>query len=290
MKIRLLSATLAILLALGTYTRLAADTLSIYSPAMDRILPAAVVLPQSYHESDTHYPVVYLLHGATGNYSNWLNLFPGNKNLLQQLADRHQLIFVMPDGDPFGFYADSPRNPRSQFETHISTEVVNYIDQHYRTIASAEGRAITGLSMGGHGALHIAIRRPGIFGAAGSMSGATSLDIKSWDLPAETLEGFSQQVNQALSDGNEDITEWLKQFSLTQSMEAFQLNPIPLIIDCGTEDFFLNINRELRRKLLEAGVKHDYIERPGAHNWAYWERALPYQVLFFEEFFRKRVD
>ena len=97
------------------------DTLEIYSESMDRTIPAAVLLPDCYHESDGHYPVVYLLHGATGNFSNWLDRFP-EPEFLHRIANLYKVIFAMPDGDPFGFYFDSPWNPQSQFETHIAKE------------------------------------------------------------------------------------------------------------------------------------------------------------------------
>jgi len=64
-------------------------------------------------------------------------------------------------------------------------------------------------------------------------------------------------------------------------------NGVNMIIDCGTEDFLLDINRQMHQLLLEAGVAHDYIERPGAHNWEYWTNALPYHFLFFDERLRK---
>jgi S-formylglutathione hydrolase FrmB len=62
---------------------------------------------------------------------------------------------------------------------------------------------------------------------------------------------------------------------------------LSLIIDCGTADFFLQVNQEFHQKLLDAGIEHDYIIRPGAHNWAYWNNAINYQVLFFSRFFNR---
>ncbi len=263
---------------------ISADTLQIHSPSMDRTLYAAVVLPSSYFDHDKPLPVIYLLHGATGNFSSWLNQLPDGTTI-QRLADAYDIIFVMPEGDTFSFYIDSPWNPQSQFETHIVGEVIPLIDNTYRTLDMKSGRAITGLSMGGHGALYLATRNPQLFAAAGSMSGAVDIDISSWNLPPENTRGFMAQLGQALGADNLD-PDFLTNHSVTNLVEKMKENGMPLIIDCGVDDFLLEANRALNQRLLEAQVPHDYIERPGAHTWSYWQNALPYQVLFISEVFR----
>ena len=83
----------------------------------------------------------------------------------------------MPEGEVFSYYLNSPVVKESQFETYISEEVIEKIDNTYRTIKNKKGRAISGLSMGGYGALYLAIRHPDLFCAAGSMSGALNPDM-----------------------------------------------------------------------------------------------------------------
>ena len=61
---------------------------------------------------------------------------------------------------------------------------------------------------------------------------------------------------------------------------------LKLIFDCGTGDFFFDANKRLHQKLLERNIPHDYIERPGAHNWDYWANAIKSQLLFFNDFFK----
>ncbi len=266
---------------------LSADIVEIHSPSMDRTLYASVVVPASYDDHDEPLPVIYLLHGATGDHTSWLEETP-EQGLIQRLADVYQMIFVLPDGDPFSFYIDSPWNPESQFETHFTQEVIPFIDNHYRTIADRNGRAITGLSMGGHGALYLSARNPELFAAAGSMSGAVDIDVAGWDIPEENIRGFLAQMGQAL--GQEDLEEdFLSKHSVTNLVDRMKENGIPLIIDCGIDDFLLDANRELNSRLLEAGVPHDYVERPGAHTWEYWGNALPYHVLFISRIFRSNA-
>ncbi len=273
------------LLLIPIFAQASIEHLEVHSASMDRQLPVAVVLPACYHEVETPYPVIYLLHGAMGSYRNWLNL-PEEDGLVQQLADHYRVIFVLPSGDRYSYYFDSPGNQKSQFETHITREVIPFIDSVFRTIDEKPGRAITGLSMGGHGALYLAARNPELFAAAGSMSGVADMDVASWELPEENKRGFVRQIGQTL--GSDEITtDFLAKHSVTNLVTQMKENQMPLIIDCGVDDFLLEANRELNNRLLDAGVAHDYIERPGAHDWAYWTNALLYQVLFITEVFKR---
>lgn len=259
------------------------DTLSVYSPSMDKNMPAAVVLPNTYHDTDHEHPVIYLLHGAYGDFRDWLAKLPDD-GVVHSLADQYDIIFVLPEGGTFSFYLDSPWDESSRYETHVAQEVVQYIDKHYRTIKLPSGRAITGLSMGGQGALFLAARHPDIFGAAGSMSGAVHLDIKSWDLPQDDIDRlFSAFAN--TMGGDDFDPEFLAANSATGLVKLMKENNMPLIIDCGVDDFLISANRELNRRLLKHGVPHDYIERPGAHDWPYWQNAIYYHALFFSRFF-----
>lgn len=108
-----------------------------------------VTLPKSYlAQTDTaHYPVVYLLHGFGDDHTEW-----AKKADLKAAADKYAVIIVCPDGKT-SWYFDSPINSKMRYETYISKDLVQFIDKHYRTRATRAGRAITGLSMGGHGAL-----------------------------------------------------------------------------------------------------------------------------------------
>ena len=103
------------------------------------------------------------------------------------------MIFVCPDGEN-SWYWDSPINPSSQFETFVSQELPDWVDAHYPTLPSREGRAVAGLSMGGHGALWTAVRHKDRFGAVGSVSGG--VDIRpfpdSWEMKAQLGEEREQ--------------------------------------------------------------------------------------------------
>jgi len=254
------------------------DTLDIASPAMGKAYKAAVVLPDSYAKSKKNYPVMYLLHGAYGHFRDWLSSTP-DKETVKNLSDKYNLIIVMPEGETFSFYIDSPVNKGSQFETYITQDVIGKIDKTYRTVANKNGRVISGLSMGGHGALYLSARHPELFCAAGSMSGA--VDIGSIRNPES-----AERVNKLLEPvfGTEPASqEVLDSHAVLRMVDKIKSNKLPLIIDCGLDDFLIEPNRELHRRLVYAKVPHEYTERPGAHTWEYWQNSVAYHVLFFSK-------
>lgn len=259
------------------------DTLAIPSTAMGKTYNAAVVLPNSYSKSKAKYPVMYLLHGAYGHFRDWLKSTP-NKMTVKDLADQYDIIIVMPEGETFSFYLDSPVNKGSQFETYITKEVVQKIDQTYRTIHEKKGRVITGLSMGGHGALYLATKHPDLYAAAGSMSGAVDMGtMKNMGVDApERIDKLMEPVF-----GPEGAPqEVYAAHAVLNMVDKMKANALPLIIDCGVDDFLIGPNRELHRRLVYSKVSHEYTERPGAHTWEYWENALPYHALFFSKIFK----
>ena len=141
------------------------DTLSVASPKMKRNIPVVVIVPEQALAGNSC-PTLYLLHGHGGNAFTW----PTIKPELPQMADRDGIIVVCPDGEA-SWYWDSPLRPESQFETFVARELTAWIDSRYPTIKDRKGRAITGLSMGGHGSLWLSFRHKDLFGAAGSTSG-----------------------------------------------------------------------------------------------------------------------
>ena len=164
------SLLITLFLCVATLSAQQVDTITIHSK-MGRDIKNVIVLPDNYTSNNTRYPVVYLLHGCGGNYTTWTKIKPE----LPQIASQYGIIFVCPDGK-VSWYWNSPLNKDMQYEDYISDELVRYIDTHFRTIADRKARAITGLSMGGHGAMWNAIRHRDIFGAVGSTSGG--LDIR----------------------------------------------------------------------------------------------------------------
>jgi S-formylglutathione hydrolase FrmB len=260
------------------------DTVDIASTVMQKNIRTAVVLPDSYKKVKKAFPVLYLLHGGTGSYRDWLTKTP-DQSLLHRLADQYNIIIVTPDGGPTSYYFDSPEDKTSQYETFISKELIEKIERSYRTIQDRKGRAIAGLSMGGHGAFFIATGHPDLYSAAGSMSGVMNINTATWKVPDEFAKLRSQNFFNLLGPPEDPANPYLE-YTAVGMVDQMKENDVKLVFDCGVDDFLIATNRDLHQLLLAKEVPHDYTERPGAHSWEYWENALPYHVLFFHKEFK----
>lgn len=257
------------------------DSLEIPSAAMNKTYKAAVLLPKTYAKSKAAYPVLYLLHGGGGRFSDWLRQTP-DKQLLHKLADQYNIIIVTPEGERLGGYLDSPVQPDNKFETYITKEVTAKIDNTYRTIRDRKGRVIIGLSMGGHGAFYLATRNPNLYCAAGSMSGALDLNANNWKITPEFAKRIEPGFTRILGPLGA-TPDYYAANSVVNMVNKMKSNEVKLIFDCGVDDFLIEPNRELHRRLVYQKVPHDYTERPGGHTWDYWENSLSYQLIFMHK-------
>lgn len=245
------------------------DTVTIRSTSMRKDIKCVVIKPDTYKNKDSQFPTVYLLHGYSGGFDNWIKRVPE----LQKHADTYQVLIVCPDGEYGGWYLDSPVDSSMRYETYIAKEVPAYVEANYRTIKDRKARAITGLSMGGHGGLFLGFRHANFFGACGSMSGALAIEYITNKYRVEKLLGDT--TNKAL---------W-RQHSIMGQMEQYPKDSVSIIMDCGTEDFIIEMSRMAHQKMLQLKIPHDYIERPGKHDWNYWATAIEYQLLYFRNYF-----
>ncbi|WP_241507256.1 alpha/beta hydrolase [Aquimarina sediminis] len=236
---------------------------------MNKNIRNVVILPNGYSTQKEKFPVLYLLHGVGGDYSDWVIKAPK----IKEYSDKNNIIIVCPDAGVTSWYFDSPIDDQMNYETYISKELVNFIDTTYNTSPEKNSRAITGLSMGGHGALYLAFKHQDVWGAAGSMSGGVDICQfpNNWDI-AKRLGEYSD---------NKKVWE---QHTVTNLIPLLK-GDLKLIIDCGYDDFFFDVNKQFHNKLVKRKIEHDYIERPGKHNWDYWSNAIQYQFVFFNNFF-----
>ena len=251
------------------------DTIQIQSNYLKKATKFVIIQPTNQGQQNNNqerYPVVYLLHGYGGNYAQWSTTAPQ----LAKTADDLKMIFVCPDGGRGSWYFDSPIDSSIRYESYITKELVPFIDANFSTKANSKSRAITGLSMGGHGALYLAIRHSDIFGAAGSTSGGVDFRAfpNRWD------------IKKALGEYESNKERWYE-YTVMRQVELLTNKQLAIIIDCGIDDFFMPVNRALHDKLLQLKIDHDYIERPGEHNHIYWGSSIDYQILFFKKFFQK---
>ncbi len=252
------------------------DTVSIKSASMNKAIKTVVIKPDSYTtEKDKRFPVVYLLHGFGGNFSNWIKKVPH----IKQLADDLQLMIVCPDGAIGSWYFNSPVDSSYRYETFVGSEVPEYLDANYKTIADRKARAITGLSMGGHGGLFLGFRHANLFSACGSMSGALHVSV--------ITKGY--QVEQRLGDTATNKKYWTD-WSVLNIIDNKPSDSLAIIFDCGTEDRVLTMNRLVHEKMVQLKIPHDYTERPGNHDWNYWNTAIDYQLIYMSKHFKRQLS
>lgn len=250
------------------------DTITIASPRLATPMKVSVILPaQALDPACTDsFPTVYLLNGYSGHYASWPELLPE----IDSLATHYGMIFVCPDGRD-SWYWDSPVDSGMQMESFFIEDLVPHIDSLYPTIRSEKARAVSGLSMGGHGAMWLGLRHPDVFGSMGSMSGG--LDIRPF--PENWL------MSERLGTIEEAPEEWDSHTVINIIPLADPAAGQHITIDCGVDDFFAEVNDAAHRALLERGIDHDYTVRPGAHTGPYWHNSIFYHLLFFDRAFRE---
>jgi S-formylglutathione hydrolase FrmB len=263
--------------------------LQLSTPALKSPTGVRVLLPADYNQqTDRRYAVLYLLHGAQGNDTDWTTV--GDAEAITAGAP---LIVVMPDGGKGGWYTNWV-NRRAygppEWETYHVNELIPWIDDHYRTIAARDGRAIAGLSMGGFGAMSYASRHPDLFAWAGSFSGA--LDI-THNLPvvgaiAATawLDGGlpgDQFGNRLLNYPNWEAHDpWTQAPNLrgmTVEVDTGNGAPGPYDPSGGLGDIIEEQAHEMsvsfHNRLVSLGIPHIWDDYgAGTHTWPYWQRDL----------------
>ena len=246
------------------------DTVTVATKNLETPMKVIVITPDNVVPGD-RFPVAYVLHGYSGDYRDWLSHQPRIKDLV----DQYRLIVVHPDGRD-SWYIDSPQNPRVKMESFFINDLIPYIDANYPTVADRSKRAITGLSMGGHGAMYLGLTHSDVFGSAATMSGG--VDIR----PFPT----NWKLNEIIGPIDQYPERW-EQFSAINHIKDIKPGQMNILIDCGRDDFFAGVNENFHKALVEAGIDHDYFSRPGAHTWQYWNNAILYHLLFFNEAFNK---
>ena len=209
------------------------------------------------------FPVLYLLHGLSNDHTAWTR-----RTSLERYVDGLPLIVVMPNGER-SFYTDSQSSPKAAFETYLTRDLVGFVDRTFRTIPTREGRVLAGLSMGGYGAVKLALKRPDLFCAAVSHSGAVGFGQRTFDPGTE----WAAIMGENAAGGPNDI------FALAETIDRAALPA--LRIDCGVDDFLIEENRALDAHLTTLGIPHEYEEHAGEHNWAYWNFHILDTIKFF---------
>ncbi|MDE7152891.1 MAG: esterase family protein [Muribaculaceae bacterium] len=248
------------------------DTALVQTKNLATPMKVTVYLPDAaLTDPEAKFPTVYLLNGYSGDYKTYIERMPRIKDA----ANQYGMILVMPDGRD-SWYWDSPVDPSMQMESFFINDLVPYIDATYPTIPSADKRAISGLSMGGHGALWLGLRHPDVFKSVASMSGG--VDIRPFPKNWKMAKRLGTKAE------NPEVWEQHTVINLVPGLKNGEQN---ILFDCGKDDFFAEVNNNLHKELDKNGIDHDYIVRPGKHTIQYWRNSVLYHLLFFNEAFIK---
>ncbi len=236
------------------------------SKLLAREVSYRIILPADYKKSEKkRFAVIYLLHGRGGNYKDWTNL-----TKITEYSLPYNFIIVMPDGGKDSWYADNVNLPNQNYESYFIKELVPEIDAKYRTLAERQNRIVAGLSMGGYGAVKFGLKYPEKFVLAGSYSGAMDAVVKTQNykhLIKSVADVFGEENSQARKDN--DI------FKIINEASAEKIKEFPfLFVDCGTEDHQFQSNRDFVALLTDKKVPHEYRQKPGVHNWAFWDSEV----------------
>ena len=250
----------------------------------------SVYLPPDYYTSNRRYPVVYLLHGLGDDETSWIQFGEVDRMMDEQIRTGHlpPMIIVMPDATKTWYMNDYQNKYR--YEDMFVQELIPHIDKTYRTRASREFRAVSGLSMGGHGSLLLAMHHPDLFSASAAMSAAVRSDET---LKAMDDEGYNRRYSVLLGPdlkGEDRVTvHWKRNSPLTLSKSAPEgdLKQVQWYLDCGDDDALSQGNAELHLALLQRKIPHEYRARDGAHTWSYWRTGLPLALAFIAKGFER---
>jgi len=228
-----------------------------FSNALGKHTACNVLLP----DGEGPFHVMFLLHGLSDDYSAWMR-----RSSIERYLDGVPLIVVMPDGGR-GFYCDATEG--SAYATAIGEELIGLIRRTFKTQGPW---ATAGLSMGGYGAIRIALDHPEVFRSAVALSAAVNFGHNAMLADDDRAKEFARIVGREPAGSVNDL------YSRVLKTPKDQLPA--LRIDCGTEDFLIEDNRAFRRHLEANGIPHEYEEHPGAHDWAYWDEHVQSAIAF----------
>lgn len=220
-----------------------------------------VILPEPIKENEK-FKVLYLLHGYIGDHTDWMRY-----TSIERYASEYRLAVVMPSVHN-SYYTDTTYG--QPYFTYIADELQTMIKTTFPISKKPSDTYVGGLSMGGYGAVKLALTYPKKYGKAFSLSGALQIEkirqMKLDDNEKKLFEGVFGK--KSLLNTKNDL------FYLARKQEAKKESLPDLLIMCGREDFLYQENLDFVSLLKEVQIKHTYEESEGSHDWAYWDKTI----------------
>jgi len=230
-----------------------------FTPSPDSVLISS---PENYN-NEKKYPLVILLHGYSGNYTQWNTIVN-----LQDYSNTYNFIIACPDGFYDSWYINNPLKSDIQFEKFFWNDFIRYLTKSYSI--DRNNIFISGLSMGGHGAITLFLKNPKFFKSAGSTSGI--LDLTYFPDRWSIKEGIG-----SIKDFPEVWQSNSAYFLLDSTIHSDK----KIFIDCGIEDFAYKVNLNFAKKSIDHNLDTKFISIPGDHSRKHWKKMIPQHFEFF---------
>ncbi|MCA0132896.1 alpha/beta hydrolase [Winogradskyella alexanderae] len=267
------------------------ESLSMDSELLKTSVKYSVYLPDGFENSNTSYPIVYLLNGFTGDETDW-NRLGHVKDITDELIKGNkidQMVIVMPDGDDRLYMnKDDGSYP---FEDMFIKELMPFVESKYRIKKEKKFRGISGLSMGGAGSLRLALKYHDLFGACAAFSAGISTVEELISEGQKSFDSYFGLISPSVigAKGEERLNETIKDyniFNMVKSKNIEHLKSVNIYFDCGDDDFLAVGNATLHIELKNRGIPHEYRVRDGAHTWNFWINSLPIGLEFISDTMR----
>lgn len=260
------------------------------SKILNKEVAYSVYLPPGYQTSQRTYPVVYLLHGYTDDNTGWVQFGEINRYADKAISEGTipPMIIVMPNADS-SWYINS-YDGKENYEDFFVRELIPSVEKQFLIKGTRAYRAVCGLSMGGYGALILAMKHPELFVASAPLSAAVfdddaivGMNDKSYD------QMLGQLYGRGLKGKSRLTTAWYNNsvMKLAAEKSVGELSRVRYWIDCGDDDFLSKGNCELHILLSERKIPHEFRMRDGNHTWNYWRTGIVDALAFIGESFRR---
>lgn len=245
----------------------AMQDVTFFSAALNRNMPYRVFLPAKL-PSGKKLPVVYLLHGNGGSYTNWSN-YSDVARYAAPDGSSAGLILVMPEGDS-SYYMNAAEKPEDKYEDYLTRDLIADVEARFSAAAGRENRAIIGVSMGGFAAVELALSRPELFFFAGAISPAIDVPSRGFSF---RRRGQSLRFRSIFGPEGSESRRKSDPFLLVNSADPSQ-TPY-LYLTAGDQEPLLEPNRRFVSRLQQRRFAYEFHTKPGGHDWSEWDSQIP---------------
>jgi S-formylglutathione hydrolase FrmB len=255
------------------------------SKVLARDVPYCVILPPSFDDDKTRrFPVLYFFHGLGDNEQFFVH--SGAWNLVEDMREKGELKdFLIATPEARSSFYINPKDDKERYEDFLVQEFFPFIEKRYRAAPGRANRAVSGISMGGYGALHLAFRHPQLFSSVSAQSAALIDKLPTFLAGATPSSPRSRVLGRVF--GNPPDPSFWEQNSPIAMARTANLASLKIYFDCGDEDDygFDSGARILDKVLTSRRIPHEFHIYPGRHDAVYFATHLPASLAFHSRIF-----